>query len=109
MNNLFKPTLFGKSNQNKSNVKKSIQRNVEIPLNQPGIKKNVLLNPNKQNMPVSEIEIKNTTNYNDPRQNKLRELRKTLDEIKSYKPQPIRTLQDVSQHTQEMVSKQVSI
>ena len=107
MNNLFKPTIFGKSNQNKSNVKKSIQRNVEVPLNKPGVKRNVLLNPNKRNVPVPEIKIK-TTNYDDPRQNKLRELRKTIDEVKSYKAQPIRSLQDVSQHTQEMVSKQVT-
>ena len=105
MNNLFKPT---KSSQNKANVKKSIQRNVEVPINKPAVRRNSVLNANKQNVPVPEVII-TTANYDDPRQNKIRELRKTLDEIKSYKPQPIRSLQDLSQHTQEMVTKQVSI
>ncbi|CAO1355138.1 unnamed protein product [Diamesa tonsa] len=104
MNNLFKPT---KSSQNKSNVKKSIQRNVEVPINKPIARRNSVLNTIKPNVPVPEIKI-TTANYDDPRQNKMRELRKSLDEIKSYKPQPIRSLQDLSQHTQEIVSKQVS-
>lgn len=93
-------------NQNKSNVKKSIQRNVEVPINKPVVRRNSVLNPNKQNVPVPAIKI-SSANYNDPRYNKITELRKTLDEIKSYKPQPIRSSQDLSQHSQEMVSKQV--
>lgn len=109
MNNLIKTTFAEKCNQIKSNVKKSIQRNVEVPLKMSEVKRNVLLKETKQNPPPVVLpETKtSTTNYGEPRQNKLRDLKKTLNEIKSYEAQAVRSLQDLSQNTQEIVLKQV--
>ncbi|CAO1314497.1 unnamed protein product [Diamesa serratosioi] len=108
MNNLFKPTFAEKASQQKSSMRKSIQRNVDVPLKQPEVRRTIaFLKENKQNVPVLEKKI-STVNYDEPRENRLKELRKKLDEVKSYEAQAVRTLQDLSQNSQEMVLKQVS-
>lgn len=99
------------SSKENQHVRKSIIRNVEVPLKSDHEKKNKRVTISETTLQRDYVDVQEPQtrrSLHEPRVNKLAEWRKTLNEIKNVQPNAINCMEDVSKSTQDFINRAVS-
>lgn len=93
-------------------IRKTILRNPEVPLGSQILSKSTNDLPRQQftwHKELSQSIQKPTTSrmYHEPRLNKLTEMRKSLNEIKSYEAKTLEGVHDLTKNSQRLVNREV--
>lgn len=100
-------------------IRKSILRNPEVPITSTDYIKSINDLPRQQTTWHSELsnnsrstnqqQQPNSRAYHEPRLNKISEMRKTLNEVKSYEAKTLESVHDLTKNSQKLVNREVRL